>query len=139
MGRRFPPRVGRRHWRGVIVTDATGQETAYVYLEDEPGRRSAAQARRIAINVAKSGDSSCRSSNTISPRHRVHHLVPLGHDQRRLALLVHAAEPAHVKNLLPLLPVTDAIGLAYLHRTPQRGQGSPSPGITIGFRLFMSP
>ena len=22
--------------------------------------------------------------------------------------------------------------------TPQRGQGSPSPGITIGFRLFMS-
>jgi hypothetical protein len=56
MGRRFPPRVGRRHWRGVIVTDATGQETAYVYLEDEPGRRSAAQARRIAINVARSGD-----------------------------------------------------------------------------------
>jgi hypothetical protein len=99
-----------------VVTDATGKETAYVYLEDEPGRRSAAQARRIAINVARSGDSSCRSSNTISPRHRVHHLVPLGHDQRRLALLVHAAEPAHVKNLLPPLPVTDAIGLAYLHR-----------------------
>jgi Ca2+-binding EF-hand superfamily protein len=28
----------------------------------------------------------------------VRHLVPLGHDQRRFALLVHAAEPARVKN-----------------------------------------
>ena len=46
----------------------------------------------------------------------VRHLVPLGHDQRRFALLVHAAEPARVKKPLTLLPVTDAVGLAYLHR-----------------------
>ena len=40
-------------------------------------------------------------------------LVPRGHDQRRLALLVHTAEPTCVRNMLP---VTDAGGLAYLHR-----------------------
>ena len=36
-----------------------GQQLAYVYFEDEPGRRSAAkllskdEARRIAVNIAK--------------------------------------------------------------------------------------
>ena len=43
-------------------------------------------------------------------------LVPRGHDQRRLALLVHTAEPTCVGKQLTLLPVTGAGGLAYLHR-----------------------
>jgi hypothetical protein len=44
------------------------------------------------------------------------HLVPRRHDQRCLALRVHAAEPACVKKPLTPLPVTHAVGLAYLHR-----------------------
>jgi len=42
-----------------VVRDMDGQQLAYVYYENEPGRRSAAklltkdEARRIAANIAK--------------------------------------------------------------------------------------
>jgi hypothetical protein len=42
-----------------VVTDSAGQKLAYVYYEEEPGRRSSAklltkdEARRIAVNMAK--------------------------------------------------------------------------------------
>jgi hypothetical protein len=42
-----------------VVRDADRQQLAYVYFENEPGRRSAAklltkdEARRIAANIAK--------------------------------------------------------------------------------------
>jgi hypothetical protein len=42
-----------------VVKDGSGQKLAYVYYEEEPGRRSAAklltrdECRRIAINIAK--------------------------------------------------------------------------------------
>jgi hypothetical protein len=41
------------------VRDHNGQQLAYIYFEDDPGRRSAAkllskdEARRIAMNIAK--------------------------------------------------------------------------------------
>jgi hypothetical protein len=58
--RRFPP-----PWTfedidaAFVVKDGSGQKLAYVYYEEEPGRRSAAklltkdEARRIAVNIAK--------------------------------------------------------------------------------------
>jgi endo-1,4-beta-D-glucanase Y len=57
--RHFPP-----PWKAddngawFIVKDRNGQALAYVYYEEEPGRRSAAklltreEARRIAVNIA---------------------------------------------------------------------------------------
>jgi hypothetical protein len=38
-----------------VVRDHNGQQLAYVYSEDEPGRRSATrdETRRIAVNMAK--------------------------------------------------------------------------------------
>jgi hypothetical protein len=42
-----------------VVKDSSGQKLAYVYYEEEPGRRSSAklltkdEARRIAVNIAK--------------------------------------------------------------------------------------
>ena len=50
------PKLDRRCF---IVRDANGQALAYVYFEEEPGRRAAAklltkdEARRMAANFAK--------------------------------------------------------------------------------------
>jgi hypothetical protein len=59
--RRFPPAwtVEAHNDASFIVKDATGHALAYVYFEEEPGRRAAAhllardEARRIAVNIAK--------------------------------------------------------------------------------------
>lgn len=58
--RRFPPPWSVEDiGAAFIVTDSAGQKLAYVYYENEPGRRSAAkllsedEARRIAANIAK--------------------------------------------------------------------------------------
>jgi endo-1,4-beta-D-glucanase Y len=60
--RRFPPPWSVEEEYNdacFIVRDHDGQQLAYVYFEEEPGRRSAAklltkdEARRIAVNIAK--------------------------------------------------------------------------------------
>jgi hypothetical protein len=58
--RRFPPpwSIAERP-ESFAITDATGQALAYVYFENEPGRRQAMkrltrdEAWRIAANIAK--------------------------------------------------------------------------------------
>jgi hypothetical protein len=66
--------------------------------------------------AALAGRASHLASDVVASQDRVRDLVPRGHDQRRLALLVHTAEPTCVGRQLTLLRVTDAGGLAYLHR-----------------------
>jgi hypothetical protein len=58
--RRFPPPWSVEDVDAAfVVKDDTGQKLAYVYYEDEPGRRSATkllskdEARRIVVNIAK--------------------------------------------------------------------------------------
>ena len=58
--RRFPPPWSVEERPACyIIKDATGFALAYVYFEEEPGRRAAAnlmtqdEARRIAVNIAK--------------------------------------------------------------------------------------
>jgi hypothetical protein len=61
--RRFPPPwIVEETDACFIVRDHSRQALAYLYFEDEPGRRSAAnlltrdEARRIAANIAKLPD-----------------------------------------------------------------------------------
>jgi len=61
--RRFPaPWSAEPQPNYYVVRDADGQQLAYVYFENEPGRRSAAKlltkdgGRRIAANIAKLPD-----------------------------------------------------------------------------------
>ena len=61
--RRFPPPWKVEELEACFfVTDGAGQKLAFVYFEDELGRRSAAkvltkdEARRIAVNVARLPD-----------------------------------------------------------------------------------
>ncbi len=56
----FPPPWSVEELDACFVgKDSAGQNLAYIYFEDEPGRRSAAkllskdEARRIAANIAK--------------------------------------------------------------------------------------
>ena len=59
--RRFPPPWSLEELNDAcfVVIDSTGQKLAYVYFEEEPGRRSAAkllskdEAQRIAANITK--------------------------------------------------------------------------------------
>jgi hypothetical protein len=58
--RRFPPPWTVEELDACfVVRDHSGQKLAYVYFEDEPGRRSAAklltrdEARRTAVNIAE--------------------------------------------------------------------------------------
>ena len=55
--RHFPPPLDSRS--AFVVTDSAGQKLAYVYFEDEPGRRAATkllskdETRRFAANIGK--------------------------------------------------------------------------------------
>ena len=58
--RRFPPPWSVEEQPACfVVRDHNGQQLAYVYFEEEPGRRSSPklltkdEARRIAVNMAK--------------------------------------------------------------------------------------
>jgi hypothetical protein len=58
--RRFPPPWSAEETEACYIDrDANGQALAYVYFEEEPGRRAAAhlltcdEAWRIAVNIAK--------------------------------------------------------------------------------------
>jgi hypothetical protein len=65
--RRFPPPWYVDDLAAAFVSGTGGQALAYVYYEDEPGRRVAAnpltkdEARRIAANIARLRDLTQRS------------------------------------------------------------------------------
>ena len=71
--RRFPPPWSVEETDACfIVRDANGQALAYVYFEEEPGRRAATrlmtrdEARRIATNIAKLRDFTARRCGSSS-------------------------------------------------------------------------
>jgi hypothetical protein len=58
--RRFPPPWSVQELEACfIVSDSAGQKLAFIYFEEEPGRRAAAkllthdEARKIAVDFAK--------------------------------------------------------------------------------------
>jgi hypothetical protein len=64
MSRRFPPPWSLEELDVCfVIRDHSGQKLAYVYFEEEPGRRSAAkmltkdEARRLAVNFERSARS----------------------------------------------------------------------------------
>ncbi len=76
--RRFPPPwLVEDIGAAFAVTDSAGQKLAYVYYEEEPGRRSSAklltrdEARRIAVSICY------RRSSLLSPS------ILLGHEGGR--------------------------------------------------------
>jgi hypothetical protein len=81
--RRFPPPWTAEETEACfIVRDHSGQALAYVYFEEEPGRRAAAnlltrdEARRIAANIAKAAGPAAEGVKLVIAGTRV---IPLFH------------------------------------------------------------
>jgi hypothetical protein len=77
--RRFPPPwdIEKANAACFIVKDNNGQALAYVYFEQEPGRRTAAnlltkdEARRIAVNICRSYNSGGRNRLNVRARKQI--------------------------------------------------------------------
>ena len=76
--RRFPPPWTVEDIGAAFVTDSAGQKLAYVYLEDEPGRKSAA-AKDCSENCQAAGVIALRKGELIktAPKKR-----PSGQDSK---------------------------------------------------------